>query len=95
MPARTQALVGNWSRTRAGYSPVGLGAVRLSGFLGERVARNNNSSIPLGFASPVVEPFYRLNRNQPLEPIHLRFVQDSDTYKLVEGACYAYAASQD
>ncbi|MHB9034999.1 MAG: glycoside hydrolase family 127 protein, partial [Anaerolineae bacterium] len=42
-----------------------------------------------------VEPFYRLNRNQPLEPIHLRFVQDSDTYKLVEGACYAYAASQD
>lgn len=91
MKSSQAAHIGNWSHARAACWPVGLEAIRLSGFLGERVARNNNDSIPQGFASPVAEPFALLNRNQPLQPIHLRFVQDTDTYKLIEGACYAYA----
>lgn len=91
MKSSQAAHIGNWSRARAVCWPVGLEAIRLGGFIGERVARNNNDSIPQGFASPVAEPFALLNRNQPLQPIHLRFVQDTDTYKLIEGACYAYA----
>ncbi|MCE5258374.1 MAG: hypothetical protein LLG44_04845 [Chloroflexi bacterium] len=89
------ALVGNWLHAHAQCWPVGLSSVHLDGFIGSRVRLNNLSSIPLGLASPVAEPFALLNRGLPLQPIHLRFVQDSDTCKLFEAACYAYAADAD
>ncbi|NLV74277.1 MAG: hypothetical protein GXY52_06305 [Chloroflexi bacterium] len=95
MHKQPSAVVANWSRQRALCWPVGLRDVQAGGFLGERIVRNCQHSLPLGFASPVAEPFARLNHNEPLLPQHLRFIQDSDLYKLLESASYALSASHD
>jgi len=87
-------LVGNWSHRNALKWPVGLGALQAGGFIGERI-RRNKASILLGMASPILEPFALLNRGLPLQPQHIRFVQDTDAYKLLEAACYAWAAEPD
>lgn len=86
--------VADWPAGFAPIHPADGQKVELNGFIGESTAKNI-CSIKKGFASPIGEPYRLLNSGQKLSGIHNRLAAESDLFKLIEGACYAYAQTKD
>lgn len=83
----------------ARLQPVGVREVRLkAGLLAERYHTNIASSLPAGWQqlweSHTVPNFYVVSGRRPGKVEGPRYI-DSDGYKWLEGACWAYAQSQD
>jgi hypothetical protein len=92
-------VVSTWKSTYARLKPVGVGEARLtSGLLHERFQTNITASIPAGWEqlreSHTIPNFYVVSGRRPGEVKGLRFI-DSDGYKWLEGACWAFAHTKD
>lgn len=92
--AEDSNIVARWPSERAKCRPVPMPHVAVSGFLGNRIDLNLNSLLA-GLKSPIPRGFEA--RAAGIDPPHetLRLAADSDLYKWLEGACYAFARTQD
>jgi len=86
--------VGNWKKDLSKLYPVSLDNVTPKGFIGNIVDENANSIIK-GFESTIGELFLFLRDKKELSSFHDRLAAESDTFKLVEGACYAYSYTKN
>jgi len=90
-----EPFVGNWPASRSRCRPLALTQVKVAGFLGERIDRNNRTSLPAGFHSPLPRGFEQFLRREPFDPECLRYGPDSDLFRWLEGASYAVAYDPD
>ncbi len=79
--------------------PVGVREVKLlGGLLAERYQTNTSAGIPAGWQqlwqSRTIPNFYVVSGQRPGKVEGPRYI-DSDGYKWLEGACWAYAQTQD
>jgi uncharacterized protein len=88
------SLVADWPATHAACRPVPLRNVRAEGFLGRRVQANVRS-ILAGLESPIPRRFEARARGAEPGPETNRLAADSDLFKWIEGAAYAFAATGD
>jgi len=86
---QTSQAVGDWPADHAAVRPIPLGAVRLGGFLGDRVDTNNRVSLLAGLESPIPAGFEARAAGREVPSIARRLAADSDMHKWLEGACYA------
>ena len=86
--------IGNFSKTHTKVYPVSLKNVKVKGYLGD-IINKNVESIYKGFESNIGELFKFYKNGTPLSDFHKRLAAESDFFKLMEGACYAYIYTQD
>jgi DUF1680 family protein len=86
--------VADWPVDRVQCRPVPLRAVRASGFLGRRIDANLPSLLK-GLESPIPRGFEARAAGREPPSYTYRLAADSDLYKWLEGACYAYAYTRD
>ncbi|GIV16091.1 MAG: hypothetical protein KatS3mg022_1526 [Armatimonadota bacterium] len=95
----TAPVVRTGQSPHARLKPVGVQEVKLTdGLLAERYRTNITAGIPAGWQqlweSHTIPNFYVVSGRRPGNVEGPRYI-DSDGYKWLEGACWAYAHSQD
>lgn len=89
-----EPFVGNWPQTCSKVNPVPLTQVKVGGFLGGKIAVNNNESL-LRFGETVhVQRLESLASGNP-SPCGFKLAMDTDVHKWMEGAAYALAANPE
>jgi DUF1680 family protein len=100
MSSQTQApVVQTWRSPHVRLKPVGVREAKLTGgLLAERYRTNIAAGIPAGWKqlweSYTIPNFYVVSGRRPGKVEGPRYI-DSDGYKWLEGACWAYAHTQD
>lgn len=86
--------VGNWPVTRAKLRPIPLTQVKVAGFLGERIDRNNRESILAGRESVLLVRYEAMARGEP-DPGADKLAPDTDAFKWLEAVAYAARYQDD
>ncbi len=93
-PEQSPYYVADWPWAHARSRPVPLRHVRAEGFLGRRIQANVRS-ILAGLESPIPRRFEARARGAEPGPETDRLASDSDLFKWLEGAAYAFAVTRD
>ena len=89
--AGSMAFVGDWKAANISFRPISLRKVKVEGFLGKHIYLNNYISIPAGLKTPIPKAFDAISEGKEIPKECRRLAADSDFYKWLEGACYAWA----